>query len=263
MQEHPFIESVWYRSVAIAALLVILALNTLLYVYCGAVEWNVVGADSLLLAILLGASGFLYWYIADVLQAIQARIVLALLVQALCIAGSFIVQQLAGQDSLYWFLYALPIRLTIGLMGWIILIQWYYIQKMEYRQKQLPLTKNTEISASPLTNTEISDRISVKDGSRIHIIHVNELLYIQACGDYVTLFTDTGQYIKEQTMKYFETHLPASAFVRIHRSCIVNTEQIVRLELFGKETYQVRLKNGSSLRVSNTGYKLLREHLRL
>ena len=82
-------------------------------------------------------------------------------------------------------------------------------------------------------------------------------------GDYVTIFTPDGQYVKEQTMKYFETHLPPALFVRIHRSCIVNTEQILRVELFGKENYQVRLKNGVCLRASNAGYKLLKERLSL
>ena len=52
-------------------------------------------------------------------------------------------------------------------------------------------------------------------------------------------------------------------FVRIHRSYIVNTEQILRVELFGKETYQVRLKDGTYLRASSAGYKLLKERLSL
>ena len=66
---------------------------------------------------------------------------------------------------------------------------------------------------SPATRRSI-DRITVKDGSRIHIIKVEDLLYIQACGDYTTLVTPDGEYIKEQTMKYFETHLPADNFVQ-------------------------------------------------
>jgi DNA-binding LytR/AlgR family response regulator len=89
------------------------------------------------------------------------------------------------------------------------------------------------------------------------------VLYIQACGDYVTLFTPTGQYIKEKTMKFFDTYLPSTTFVRIHRSTIVNTDHIVRVELFGKESYSIRLKNGVSLRASITGYKLLKERLNL
>ena len=115
----------------------------------------------------------------------------------------------------------------------------------------------------PPEEEAILDRISVKDGSRIHLIHLEELLYIQASGDYVALFTTDGQYIKDQTMKYFESHLPANLFIRIHRSCIVNSEQIMRVELFGKESYQVRLKTGVCLRASLTGYKLLKERLSL
>lgn len=86
--------------------------------------------------------------------------------------------------------------------------------------------------------------------------------YLQAYGDYVTLFTENRKYLKEQTMKYFEIHLPLS-FVRIHRSCIVNSEKITRVELFGKESYNVYLKNGSNLRASTTGYKLLKEKMLL
>ena len=107
------------------------------------------------------------------------------------------------------------------------------------------------------------DRITVKDGSRIHLIKADELIYIQACGDYVMLITPSGEYLKEQTMKYFETHLPPETFVRVHRSTIVNVTQISRVELFGKETYQLLLKNGVKLRVSLSGYRLLKERLGL
>lgn len=109
----------------------------------------------------------------------------------------------------------------------------------------------------------VLQRISIKDGSRIHLIPVEELHYIEACGDYVTLFTSSGQYVKEQTMKYFESHLPEKEFIRIHRSHIIAAGQILRIELFGKESYQVRLKNGISLRASNGGYKLLKQRLGL
>lgn len=89
------------------------------------------------------------------------------------------------------------------------------------------------------------------------------MLYVQACGDYVTLVTPEGQYVKELTMKYLETHLSAAGFVRIHRSTIVNVTQISRVELFGKESYRLLLKNGDKLRVSLSGYKLLKTRLAL
>jgi hypothetical protein len=110
--------------------------------------------------------------------------------------------------------------------------------------------------------TETIDRISVKDGTNIHIIPVEDIFCLQAGGDYVTLFTPTGQHLKEQTLKYFETHLPLY-FVRIHRSSIVNTNHIFRVELFGKDNYVVKLKNGLTLKASTTGYRLLRARLAL
>ena len=64
-----------------------------------------------------------------------------------------------------------------------------------------------------------------------------------------------------QTMKYFETHLSPDTFVRVHRSTIVNVTQISRVELFGKETYQLLLKTGVKLKVSLSGYRLLKERL--
>ncbi len=63
-------------------------------------------------------------------------------------------------------------------------------------------------------------------------------------------------------MRWFEEHLP-DHFVRIHRSCIVNIDEIARVELFGKENYHVRLKNGTVLKASISGYRLLKIRLDL
>ncbi len=106
------------------------------------------------------------------------------------------------------------------------------------------------------------DRISVKKGSEIHIVKADELLYMLAEGDYVMLYTSEGRFLKEQTMRWFEEHLP-DHFVRIHRSCIVNIDEIARVELFGKENYRVRLKNGAVLKASINGYRALKIRLGL
>ena len=128
-------------------------------------------------------------------------------------------------------------------------------------EKELIMHQPVSLPEEP--QIEQIDRITVKDGSKIHLIKTDELIYIQACGDYVMLITPSGEYLKEQTMKYFETHLPSDTFVRVHRSTIVNVTQISRVELFGKETYQLLLKNGVKLRVSLSGYRLLKERLGL
>ncbi|MDR3132963.1 MAG: LytTR family DNA-binding domain-containing protein [Prevotellaceae bacterium] len=106
-------------------------------------------------------------------------------------------------------------------------------------------------------------RVAVKDRQQIHVIPTGEITCIEADGDYVKLHTATGAFLKEKTMKYFEANLPPQQFIRIHRSFIVNVDEVAKIELFEKETYRVHLKNGAILRASSTGYKLLKETVKL
>lgn len=174
------------------------------------------------------------------------------------------------------FVDTLPFRALFGVLCWSVVMLWYklYVCRLSGEEEkgtveEVPLYQLTDEKKQPEEEIatrlpeEHIDRITVKDGSRIHLIAIEHLLYVQACGDYVTLVTPDGQYIKELTMKYLETHLPASGFVRIHRSTIVNVTQISRVELFGKENYRLLLKNGDKLRVSLSGYKLLKARLEL
>ena len=110
---------------------------------------------------------------------------------------------------------------------------------------------------------ELLQRIAVKTRHKVHVIGVNEIIYLEAEGDYVMIHVKDGNYLKEKTMKYFESHLDPEKFIRIHRSYIVNAEVIERIELYDKESYSVLLKNGASLRASTSGYKLLKQILHM
>ena len=186
------------------------------------------------------------------------------------IAGSFmvydIVTRIAGIPYIT-FASTIPFRLLFGIPTWVAILLWYrlIVAKEDALNQELEkeLIMHQPVSLPEEPQIEQIDRITVKDGSKIHLIKTDELIYIQACGDYVMLITPSGEYLKEQTMKYFETHLPSDTFVRVHRSTIVNVTQISRVELFGKETYQLLLKNGVKLRVSLSGYRLLKERLGL
>ena len=111
--------------------------------------------------------------------------------------------------------------------------------------------------------TEILERIAVKIGQKIHVVMLPDIHFLQSDGDYVQIHTAQGKFLKEQTMKYFEEHLPSSQFVRIHRSCIVNVEKIARIELYEKQSHLITLKDGQRIKVSTAGYKALRVALGL
>lgn len=105
------------------------------------------------------------------------------------------------------------------------------------------------------------DKIVVKSNNNVFIIPLNEVIYIESEDDYVMIYTGKGKHLQYQNMSYYEEHLDASIFIRIHRSTIVNIHFIAKIEKFGKETYQVVLKDGTSLKVSRSRYQELKETL--
>lgn len=271
MNIHPIIESPrrWIPALLLLLLAAIVQ-TTLLMSYAGALLLPAI-ADSVLAVGLFGVLAYFSWFVIGYVSLVQADAVVAVLALLFWLAGGSAVQQLleeAMQTSYASFSTTLPFRLLVGVLCWAVVMLWYRLQAAEVskieaedaaEERELQL-ESTSVVEQP---EELIDRITVKDGSRIHLIPTCDLLYIQACGDYVTLVTPEGQYVKEQTMKYLETHLPAAGFVRVHRSTIVNVAQISRVELFGKENYRLLLKNGTKLRVSHSGYRLLKERLEL
>lgn len=266
MAEHPFTESASRKAtVLLIWLLLAAAMATLLAIY-GGITPAVAIADALLYTATFAVLAYLYWHVIGFFQVVQSQVVIAIAVQVICIATTFAILSVFELEDLQTFTYLIPIRMATTILSWIILQQWYNINQAKKQPPESEKMQEDEPKGHrENANQELSetlDRISVKDGTKIHIVMVADILYAQAYGDYVTLFTSTGKYVKEVTMKYLEANLP-DTFVRIHRSYIVNIGYIVRIELFGKQTHQVRLKNNTCLRISSNGYKLLKDALML
>jgi two-component system LytT family response regulator len=112
-------------------------------------------------------------------------------------------------------------------------------------------------------NPEFLLRIAVKSRHKVSVIPIEDIVYLEAEGDYVMIHTKDARHLKEKTMKYFENHLDPSQFIRIHRSYIVNAKFIDRIEYYDKENYAVLTKNGDKLKASTSGYKLLKQALNM
>lgn len=133
------------------------------------------------------------------------------------------------------------------------------ILKVSERTQKEPLSKNiTKLTEHVLEKQEILDRVVVKTGSKIKVIPVDQIIYVESQDDYVMIYSVEGKYLKQQTMKYFEQHLEPAKFLRIHRSYIVNIDTIKQLELYEKNSYLAILSNGAKLKVSDSGYKSLK-----
>jgi len=69
--------------------------------------------------------------------------------------------------------------------------------------------------------------IEVKHEGIIKTISTQDILYIEAVGNYIRLHMTTGKpLLLTQTMKYIASELPPQQFIRIHKSFIVKKEAI-------------------------------------
>jgi two-component system, LytTR family, response regulator len=106
---------------------------------------------------------------------------------------------------------------------------------------------------------EWARRIVVKDGARVHVIPAARLDYALAQDDYVELHSEGRAYLKQQPIAALEAMLDPAAFIRVHRSAIVNLERVARIEPYGKDSRVAILADGTRLPVSRAGYARLLE----
>jgi two-component system LytT family response regulator len=109
--------------------------------------------------------------------------------------------------------------------------------------------------SSPIT------RILVRDRSDVHIIPVEDVMYIEAQDDYIEIHTTKGSFLKNERISNLEDALDGSQFCRIHRSFIMNIEFLSKIEPHTKDSKLAILKNGRNLPISRSGYAKLTELL--
>lgn len=107
------------------------------------------------------------------------------------------------------------------------------------------------------------ERIVVKTGTKVKIIPVQDVEYLSADDDYVSIHTPEGSFLKNKTMSFFEQTLDARLFVRVHRSYIISIPQITRIDPHEKDSHLATLKSGAKVPVSKAGYIKLKQVLGL
>ncbi len=79
--------------------------------------------------------------------------------------------------------------------------------------------------------TSTPDHILIKNNHKLEQIAVADILFIEGLKDYVKIITKTGRKVVTlSSMRALEKFLPATRFMRVHRSFIVNTAHIISIE---------------------------------
>lgn len=83
---------------------------------------------------------------------------------------------------------------------------------------------------TPIPQENGPEAIFIKEGTRLVKLHVDNIYYIEAQGDYVSIHTHQKTHLLHTTMKNIEGKLPGNIFFKVHRSYIVNLSHINDIE---------------------------------
>jgi two-component system, LytTR family, response regulator len=104
---------------------------------------------------------------------------------------------------------------------------------------------------------EYPKRLLVHIGTKDSFINVNDIEWIEAADYYSCLHVGTKSLMLRQTIKQLANTLDPQKFVRIHRSVIVNMEQVREIFREGQSEGSVVLMNGQRLKMSKAGWQSL------
>ncbi|CAN7642771.1 LytTR family DNA-binding domain-containing protein [Pseudoduganella sp. LjRoot289] len=93
-------------------------------------------------------------------------------------------------------------------------------------------------------------QLSVRSVGRIESVQLEDVLWMEAAGNYVELRLATRRVLHRVTLSRLQQHLDPACYVRVHRSAIVRATQIASLAANGDGSYQAALRCGDTVSVS-------------
>jgi len=103
--------------------------------------------------------------------------------------------------------------------------------------------------------SQVTGKITIPLQSGFEVLEVADILYCQADDNYTNIHLETGKKLVSKTLKYFEDILTESGFARVHKSYLVNVNEITEYRK-GKGG-SVVLSSGKEIMVSPSRKKEL------
>lgn len=107
-----------------------------------------------------------------------------------------------------------------------------------FSEKELPIAielafnnHNTQTLKALAQKPILTNAVFVKSGKRFSKIKTSDILFIQAEGSYSRLITADGEYVVSFNLSQFHEEIDSRDFIRVHRSYIVNLNNIDGFDL--------------------------------
>lgn len=100
--------------------------------------------------------------------------------------------------------------------------------------------------------------IFVQKSEKLFNLPVEEIIYLEASGDYTIISTKNDQFVSSSGIGKLEEIMNPDTFIRVHRSTIINLNHLKEIERHFNGGMVVKMQNGKSFPVSRTYAKLIR-----
>lgn len=122
-------------------------------------------------------------------------------------------------------------------------------QSLDLNHKMMSLMQNFNASAS-----DYRLQFVIKEKGKEWKVNTDQIMYLQADGNYLQLVTQTKRWLYRGTMNQIESELDARDFLRIHRSILLNLQYLKGYQYLNNNEYRFKLANGEEL-ISSRSYK--------
>ncbi len=99
----------------------------------------------------------------------------------------------------------------------------------------------------PAPPPEMPSRLEIRDGAKRYWLATNEILWVEAAGNYVELHLAERSLLRRQTLAALENELADRDFVRIHRSRLVNARHVAATQTNDSGDFTVTLTDGRQI----------------
>jgi len=106
--------------------------------------------------------------------------------------------------------------------------------------------------------TSYDSHIFVQKSEKLINLSIDEIMFLEASGDYTILTTKADQFVSSSGIGKLEEILNPETFIRVHRSTIININFLKEIEKHFNGGMVVKMQNGKSFPVSRTYAKLIR-----
>jgi len=101
----------------------------------------------------------------------------------------------------------------------------YLLKPVSFERFRAAVNRTVE-RYSARDELDLTEHIMVRANKKNYRINFNEILYLEAQGDYVRFVTNNKSLMVHGTLKEFISEIPENKFVRIHKSYVISLSKV-------------------------------------